>query len=102
MQKFESDLAARVGSLFQQRLALSVENNKLKQKVVKLQQQKIIADGELSWFHMIVSYIISCCAGCWNFQQLLLVLSPNTLSGLNNSPTYFLKYNLGEIMNMKT
>lgn len=48
MQKFESDLAARVGSLFQQRLALSVENNKLKQKVVKLQQQKIIADGELS------------------------------------------------------
>lgn len=46
LQKVESDLASRVGSLFQQRLALSVENNKLKQKVIRLQQQKLFADGE--------------------------------------------------------
>lgn len=50
MQKVESDLASRVGSLFQQRIALSVENNKLKQKVIRLQQKKVVADGEFIIF----------------------------------------------------
>lgn len=52
MQKVESDLASRVGSLFQQRLALSVENNKLKQKVIRLQQKKLFADGEFIFFFL--------------------------------------------------
>ncbi|KAI8008146.1 Basic leucine zipper 6 [Camellia lanceoleosa] len=40
-----SELALRVASLLQQRVALSMENNKLKQQVARLQQEKLIVDG---------------------------------------------------------
>ncbi|KAL3523677.1 hypothetical protein ACH5RR_016511 [Cinchona calisaya] len=45
LQKAETDMASRVASLLQQRLALSLENNKLKQQAVSLQQEKQIVDG---------------------------------------------------------
>ncbi|GMP68255.1 hypothetical protein CsSME_00027928 [Camellia sinensis var. sinensis] len=41
----ESELAVRVASLLQQRVALSMENSELKQQVARLQQEKLIVDG---------------------------------------------------------
>lgn len=46
LQKAETEMASKVASLLQQRLALSLENNKLKQQAVRLQQEKQIVDGE--------------------------------------------------------
>lgn len=45
-QTLESELAIRVASLLQLRVALSMENSKLKQQLAKLQQQKLIMDGQ--------------------------------------------------------
>ena len=47
MQTLESELAMRVATLLQERVALSMENNKLKQQLARLQQEKSIMDGEL-------------------------------------------------------
>uniref|UniRef100_A0A2N9GZF9 BZIP domain-containing protein n=1 Tax=Fagus sylvatica TaxID=28930 RepID=A0A2N9GZF9_FAGSY len=44
MQTLESELAVRVASLFQQRVALSMENCKLKQQVARLQQENLIME----------------------------------------------------------
>lgn len=53
LQTLESDLAVRVASLLQQRVALSMENNKLKQQLATVRKEKLIVDGklpvELSW-----------------------------------------------------
>ncbi|CAL9115393.1 basic leucine zipper 34-like isoform X2 [Musa acuminata AAA Group] len=46
LQTLGADLAARVASLFQYRLALSVENKKLRQQLASLQQEKIIKHGQ--------------------------------------------------------
>lgn len=45
-QTLESELAVRVSTLLQQKVALSLENNKLKQQMTMLQQQKLMTDGE--------------------------------------------------------
>ncbi|GMY23481.1 basic leucine zipper 34 isoform X2 [Fagus crenata] len=44
LQTLESELAVRVASLFQQRVALSMENSKLKQQVARLQQENLIME----------------------------------------------------------
>lgn len=44
LQTLESELAVRVASLFQQRVALSMENCKLKQQVARLQQENLIME----------------------------------------------------------
>jgi len=41
-----AELAAGVASLFQQRVALSVENKKLRQQIAWLRQEKVIKDGQ--------------------------------------------------------
>lgn len=46
LQKVEMDMASKVASLVQQRLALSLENNKLKQRAFRLQHEKQIVDGQ--------------------------------------------------------
>ncbi|PON84387.1 Basic-leucine zipper transcription factor [Trema orientale] len=46
LQTLESNLAIRVASLLQQRVALSVENNKLKQQLARLQKEKLMVDGQ--------------------------------------------------------
>ncbi|CAA2970231.1 Hypothetical predicted protein [Olea europaea subsp. europaea] len=46
LQNLESDLAFRVASLYQQQLALSMENRTLKQQVVRLQKESFNAEGE--------------------------------------------------------
>ncbi|CAI9759838.1 unnamed protein product [Fraxinus pennsylvanica] len=46
LQNLESDLAVRVTSLYQQQLALSMENSTLKQKMVRLQRERFNAEGE--------------------------------------------------------
>ncbi|WOL12734.1 basic leucine zipper 6 [Canna indica] len=46
LQTLGADLAAKVASLFQYRLALSVENKKLRQQIASLQQEKTIMDGQ--------------------------------------------------------
>ncbi|WOL11958.1 hypothetical protein Cni_G20722 [Canna indica] len=46
LQTLGADLAARVASLFQYRLALSIENKKLRQQIANLRHEKIIKDGE--------------------------------------------------------
>ncbi|KAL0008155.1 hypothetical protein SO802_009657 [Lithocarpus litseifolius] len=45
-QTFESELAVRVASLLQQRVALSLENCTLKQQVARLQQEKLFMECE--------------------------------------------------------
>ncbi|KAF8395460.1 hypothetical protein HHK36_019406 [Tetracentron sinense] len=45
-QTMESELAARVASLLQQRVILSIENNKLKQQMASLQKEKLIRDDQ--------------------------------------------------------
>ncbi|XP_021773467.1 basic leucine zipper 2-like isoform X1 [Chenopodium quinoa] len=45
-QTLQSELSIRVSTLLQQKVGLSLENNKLKQQVAKLQQQKLSMDGE--------------------------------------------------------
>ncbi|KAA8534593.1 hypothetical protein F0562_032148 [Nyssa sinensis] len=45
-QTLESDLSVRVASLLQQRVTLSMENNRLKQQVARLQQEKLIVDSQ--------------------------------------------------------
>lgn len=47
MQALESELAIKVDSLLQQRAALSMENSKLKQKVARLQEERLIVNGKL-------------------------------------------------------
>ncbi|EXB39586.1 hypothetical protein L484_012594 [Morus notabilis] len=46
LQTFESDLAVRVTSLLQQRVALSVENSELKQQLARLRKEKLVMDGQ--------------------------------------------------------
>ncbi|CDO99941.1 unnamed protein product [Coffea canephora] len=46
LQKVEMDMASKVASLVRQRLALSLENNKLKQRALRLQHEKQIVDGQ--------------------------------------------------------
>lgn len=46
LQTLESDLAVRVASLLQQRVALSMENSKLKQQLAILRKEKLIMDGQ--------------------------------------------------------
>ncbi|KAM7526752.1 hypothetical protein LguiA_016654 [Lonicera macranthoides] len=45
-QALESELAVKVDSLLQQRAALSMENSKLKQKVARLQEERLIVNGQ--------------------------------------------------------
>lgn len=54
MQNLESDLAVRVTSLHERRLALSMENNTLKQQVVRLQKERFNVEGKLFIFLLIV------------------------------------------------
>ncbi|KAL3838151.1 hypothetical protein ACJIZ3_022742 [Penstemon smallii] len=46
LQNLGSELAVRVASLLQQHVALSMENNTLKQQLLRMQQEKFIVDGE--------------------------------------------------------
>lgn len=46
LQTLETDLAVRVASLLQQRAAMSMENNKLKQQLARVRREKISVDGE--------------------------------------------------------
>ncbi|XP_060185572.1 basic leucine zipper 6 [Lycium barbarum] len=45
-EAIESDLAAKVASLLQQRVTLSIENRELKQQMLRLQQEKVIVDAQ--------------------------------------------------------
>ncbi|PKI43016.1 basic leucine zipper 6 [Punica granatum] len=45
-QAFESELAVRVATLLQQRVTLTMENAKLKQKMARLRQEKLIMEGQ--------------------------------------------------------
>jgi len=45
VQALESELAIRISTLLQQKVVLAIENNKLKQQMARLQQQKLIMDG---------------------------------------------------------
>ncbi|XP_016494572.2 basic leucine zipper 2 [Nicotiana tabacum] len=45
-EALESELAAKVASLLQQRVALSMENRELKQQMLRLQQEKVIVDAQ--------------------------------------------------------
>lgn len=45
-QAFESELAVRVASLLQHRSALTMENASLKQKIARLQQEKLLLEGQ--------------------------------------------------------
>nr|GMC65519.1 basic leucine zipper 6 [Ipomoea batatas] len=46
LQTLRSDLAAKVVSLLQQHIALSLENSELKQKLIQIQQEKLLVDGK--------------------------------------------------------
>ncbi|KAI5343587.1 hypothetical protein L3X38_011463 [Prunus dulcis] len=46
LQTLESELAVKVASLLQQHVALSMENNKLKQQLARLRQGKFIVDSQ--------------------------------------------------------
>ncbi|KAJ8756295.1 hypothetical protein K2173_025107 [Erythroxylum novogranatense] len=46
LKNLESELAVRVASLLQQRVALSIENSRLKQHVARLQQEKLITESQ--------------------------------------------------------
>ncbi|KAI3458791.1 hypothetical protein Pfo_015454 [Paulownia fortunei] len=46
LQNLGSELAVRVASLIQQHAALSMENNTLKQQLLRMKQEKFIVDGE--------------------------------------------------------
>ncbi|CAA2970016.1 Hypothetical predicted protein [Olea europaea subsp. europaea] len=54
LQNLESDLAVRVTSLYERRLALSMENNTLKQQVVRLQKERFNVEGKQFIFLLIV------------------------------------------------
>lgn len=45
-EAIESDLTAKVASLLQQRVTLSMENQELKQQMLRLQQEKVIVDAQ--------------------------------------------------------
>ncbi|XP_055831261.1 basic leucine zipper 6 [Solanum dulcamara] len=45
-EAIESDLTAKVASLLQQRVTLSMENRELKQQMLRLQQEKVIIDAQ--------------------------------------------------------
>lgn len=45
-QNLETELAVRVASLLHQRASLSLENRELKQQLARLQQEKLIVDGQ--------------------------------------------------------
>ncbi|XP_019191990.1 PREDICTED: basic leucine zipper 6 [Ipomoea nil] len=46
LQTLRSDLAAKVASLLQQHIALSLENSELKQKLIQFQQEKLLVDAQ--------------------------------------------------------
>lgn len=46
LQTLQEDLGARVALLLQQHVSLSMENSKLKQKIARVQQEKLIMEGE--------------------------------------------------------
>ncbi|KAJ8900078.1 hypothetical protein K2173_024194 [Erythroxylum novogranatense] len=46
LTNLESELAADIASLLQQRLALSIENSRLKQQLARLHQKKLIMESE--------------------------------------------------------
>lgn len=46
LQKVEMEMASKIASLVQQRLALSMENSKLKQRAFRLQHEKQFVDGQ--------------------------------------------------------
>ncbi|XP_010912379.1 basic leucine zipper 34 [Elaeis guineensis] len=46
LQTFGAELAGRVASMYQQRFALSMENKKLRWQITRIQQQKIMKDGQ--------------------------------------------------------
>lgn len=46
LQTLESELAFKVASMLQKRVALSLENNTLKQQVARLRQEKLIVDAQ--------------------------------------------------------
>ncbi|KAF3665993.1 hypothetical protein T459_29768 [Capsicum annuum] len=45
-EAIESDLTAKVASLLQRRVTLSMENRELKQQMLRLQQEKVIVDAQ--------------------------------------------------------
>ncbi|KAJ4971382.1 hypothetical protein NE237_004481 [Protea cynaroides] len=65
-QTLESELEARVASLVQKRVFLSVENNTLKQQIVYLQKEKIVKDGQ----YQTLKKEIESYAKAW-FQKLM-------------------------------
>lgn len=46
LQTLQADLGARVALLLQQHVSLSMENSKLKQKIARVQKEKLIMEGE--------------------------------------------------------
>ncbi|XP_052186541.1 basic leucine zipper 34 [Diospyros lotus] len=69
LKALESELALKVASLLQQRVALSMENSKLKQQVVRLQQDKLIVDGQYQYLQKEVKRL-----------KIRLAYSPNSNS----------------------
>lgn len=48
-QTLQADLGARVALLLQQHVSLSMENSKLKQKIARVQQEKLIMEGQYQY-----------------------------------------------------
>lgn len=48
-QTLQEDLGARVALLLQQHVSLSMENSKLKQKIARVQQEKLIMEGQYQY-----------------------------------------------------
>lgn len=46
LQTLQAELGARVALLLQQHVSLSMENSKLKQQIARVQQEKLITEGE--------------------------------------------------------
>lgn len=57
LQTVESQLAIRVASLLQERVALSIENSKLKQQVARVRREKLTAEGKLTLAFSLIIYL---------------------------------------------
>lgn len=84
LETLESELTIRVSTLLQQKVGLSLENNKLKQQMARLQQQKLMKDGEYQTLRKEAERL-----------KLSLANSPSSKTGPNDSdPTELSWWNL--------
>ncbi|XP_034705586.1 basic leucine zipper 6 [Vitis riparia] len=95
-QTLESELAIRVASLLQLRVALSMENSKLKQQLAKLQQQKLIMDGQHKSLRKEVERMKGGLADSIN-SQIRTYTGSNTGAEAVRSEVSWLKLDIGKL-----